>query len=254
MALVDVDVVRRRSSLYSPVDAVDFTLCSYNDYSFDEQIFHSAHELLDFWEENEVESKEKCHWIDVTNRSCVNLPDSIDLLCKHFNIHPLTIEDICTLTSSMKLDLFAETGALYLLMKLLTWNGQRVQQQQISFYLHCSQNLLITFHEHTMNNVEPFFLAIRQRLRRQQQQQQNNPGGEYFHPYQHTRLRQLNVDYLFYSLLDDIIDRYLLDIIDKDFFSFTYHHHLGICLSWKKLPIVLVNLMKISWQIDNPEH
>ena len=203
MALVDVDVVRRRSSIHLPLDGVKFILCSYNEYSFDEQIFYCVHDLLNFWE-NEVESKEKYHWIDVTNCSRVNLPKSIEILCKHFGIHPLTIEDISTLTPFMKLDLFGETGALYLLMKLLTWNGQRVQQQQISFYLHCSENLLITFHERTMNNVEPFFLAIRQRLRRQQQ----NSPGEYIHPYQYTRLRQLNVDYLFYSLLDDIIDRY----------------------------------------------
>lgn len=206
MALVDVDVVRRRSSVHLPLDAVDFILYSYNEYSFDEQTFQSIDELLNFWEndmENENEFKMKYHWIDVVNRSRVNLPKSIEILCNHFNIHPLTIEDISTLAPYMKLDLFAHTGALYLLMKILTWNGERVEQQQISFYLNCSQNLLITFHEKTTNDTEAFFLTIRNRLRRQQQQQNNSEES-----YQHTRLRQLNVDYLFYSLLDDIIARY----------------------------------------------
>ena len=201
MALVDIDAVRRRSSIHLSLDAVDFILYSYNEYSFDEQIFHSVDDLLNFWK-NDMECKTKYHWIDVINRSSVNLPQSIEHLCKHFAIHPLTIEDISTLASYMKLDFFADTGASYLLMKILTWNGERVQQQQISFYLNCSQNLLITFHEKTTSNAEPFFLTIRNRLRRQQQQNNSEES------YQHTRLRQLNVDYLFYSLLDDIIARY----------------------------------------------
>src|SRR5205085_9557498 len=127
---------------------------------------------------------------------------NIEILCEHFNIHQLTIEDITTLSSYMKLDLFDDTGSLYLLMKILTWNGQCVQQQQVSFYLKCSQNLLITFQEKSLDNSQPFFQAVRDRLRRQQQ---NNNGHSQRH--QHTRLRELNVDYLFYCLLDDIIDR-----------------------------------------------
>ncbi|CAF1581594.1 unnamed protein product [Adineta steineri] len=103
----------------------------------------------------------------------------------------------------MKLDLFNNNGSLYLLMKILTWNGKRIEQQQISFYLNCSQNLLITFQRRHIN--QPFFQTIRSRLRRNQHKN-NDDDIQYC---QNTRLRQLNVDYLFYCLLDDIIDRYM---------------------------------------------
>jgi magnesium transporter len=207
MPLTDVDEDRRRTSDGLPTNCVDFILYSYNEYLFEEKTFQSVNELVNLLKneiEDEEKPKDKYHWIEVINRSCVNLPENIKILCEHFHIHPLTIEDITTLTPYMKLDLFSNDGALYLLMKILTWNGQRVQQQQISFYLKCSQNLLITFQEQSFDNIQPFFQKIRHRLRRQQF---NN--DEQSQQYQNTRLRQLNVDYLFYCLLDDIIDRHM---------------------------------------------
>jgi magnesium transporter len=199
MPLTDIDIIRRRSSIHLPSNGVDFILYSYNEYSFEEQVFQSVTELLNLFKNDIENTKEKSYWIEVINRSSMKLPRNIQILCEHFNIHPLTIEDITTLSSYMKLDLFDDTGALYLLMKILTWNGQRVQQQQISFYLNCSQNLLITFQEKSLGNFEPFFQTVRNRLRRIQL---NNDEQ-----YQNIRLRQLNVDYLFYCLLDDIIGR-----------------------------------------------
>jgi magnesium transporter len=202
MPLADVDIVRRRLSVHCPCDSVDFLLYSYDEYSFEEQSFQSVYELINILEneiQNDDKPKEKYYWIEVINRSSTNLPNHIQLLCEHFDIHPLTIEDIGTLAPCMKLDLFHDTGALYLLMKILTWNGQRVEQQQISFYLKCSQNLLITFQEKSVDNSQPFFQKTRNRLRKQQQ------NNDEYSP--QSRLRQLNVDYLFYCLLDDIIDR-----------------------------------------------
>jgi hypothetical protein len=220
MPLTDVDIFRRRYTIHLPPDDVDFILYTYNEYLFEEKSFQSVYELL-YLLKNEIENdekpKDKYYWIEVINCSSTNIPHSIEILCQHFHIHPLTIEDIGTLSPYMKLDLFNDTGALYLLMKILTWNGQRVQQQQISFYLNCSKNLLITFQEKPINNFEPFFQPIRNRLRRQQQQ--NN--DEHSQQYQNTRLRQLNIDYLFYCLLDDIIDRYI-DINKLKFISILF--------------------------------
>jgi len=213
MPLTDVDIVRRRFSINLPSNGVDFILYTYNEYLFEEKSFQSVYELLNLLKteiENDQKPKDKYYWIEVINCSCINLPNNIRILCEHFDIHPLTIEDIGTLASYMKLDLFNHTGALYLLMKILTWNGECIQQQQISFYLKCSKNLLITFQEKSIGNSKPFFQTIRNRLRRQQNH------DEHFQQYQNTRLRQLNVDYLFYCLLDDIIDRYIN--IDKFLF------------------------------------
>lgn len=134
MPLSDVDVVRRRLTVHYPSNGVDFILYTYNEYLFEERIFQSVDELLNLLKteiENNENPKDKYYWIEVINRSNINLPKNVQRLCEHFDIHPLTIEDIGTLTPYMKLDLFNDTGALYLLMKILTWNVQCVQQQQI---------------------------------------------------------------------------------------------------------------------------
>ncbi|CAF2349025.1 unnamed protein product [Rotaria sp. Silwood2] len=208
MPLADLDIVRRRFSIGLPADRVDFILYLYNEYSFEEKHFQSVYELLDLLInqiENDKKFKDKYYWIEVINCSCVDFPNNIKILCEYFNLHPLTMEDIATLTPYMKLNLFHDNASLYLLMKVLTWNGHHVQQQQISFYLKCSQNLLITFQEKSFDNIEPLFQTIRDRLQRQPQQQDNEENAQY---HQHHHLRYLNVDYLFYCLLDDIIDRY----------------------------------------------
>ncbi|CAF3381576.1 unnamed protein product [Rotaria socialis] len=206
MPLSDVDSFRRRCSLGLPIDKVDFILYMYNESSFEERHYQFVGELLNFLEtqsENDNQSKEKYCWIEVINGSSIDLPNNIKILCEYFNIHSLTVEHITTLAPYMTLNLFHDTGALHLVMKMLTWNGERVQQQQISFYLKCSQNLLITFQDQPRDDIEPFFQIIRNRLR----QQRSNDGNHPHH--KHNRLRELNVDYLLYCLLDDIIDRYM---------------------------------------------
>lgn len=213
MPLNDIDLTRRHCSIDLPLDKVEFIVYSYNKYSFEERSYESVRELiqdLNIEINNNNQTKERFYWIEVINGSSIDFPQSLKIFCEYFHIHPLTMEDITTVVSYMTLNLFANIGALHLLMKILTWNGERVQQQQISFYLRCSNNLLITFQEKTIGNVEPVFQAIRNRLRRQQ----NTDEG--FQQPLNSRLRQLNVDYLFYCLLDDIIDRYLY-LVYKNF-------------------------------------
>jgi len=199
MPLNDIDLVRRRSSIGFPIDLVDYIVYSYNEQIFEEKHFQSVHELFNLLE-NENENN-KSYWIEVINRSSVNLPNSIQLLCEYFDIHPLTIEDITTLSTYMKLDLFDDQSSIYLLMKIISWNGQRVDQQQISFYLKSSQNILITFQEKSTDD-QSIFDSIRNRLRNTEQS-----------PYHlHNRLKQMSIDYLFYCLFDAIIDRYYFKI------------------------------------------
>ncbi len=202
MPLADVDLSRRRSSVGLPADRVDFTLYSYNKQSFSEQYFTDVHRLLTLFDVSNPEMKDSiCHWIEVINNSSESLPHSVKVLCDYFQLHSLTTEDISTLAPMMKLDILSDYGAIFLLMKIITWNETHVEQQQISFYLKCSQNLLITFREKSTRDSS-LFREIRQRLRRRQQID-DNPQQ-----HRHNRLRELDVDYLFYCLLDAIIDRY----------------------------------------------
>jgi Mg2+ and Co2+ transporter CorA len=199
MPLNDIDVVRRRLSVGLPVDLVDFIVYAYNEQTFEEIHFQSVYGLIKLIK-NDIK-KDKYYWIEVINGSSVDLPDIIKLLCEYFDIHPLTIEDITTLSPYMKVDLLNEQGAVYLLMKIISWNGQRVEQQQISIYLKSSQKVLITFQEKsTVDNS--LFDTIRNRLRR------HGSLNEQVSP--NSRLKHMNVDYLFYCLFDAIIDRYII--------------------------------------------
>jgi len=194
MPLSDIDMQRRRFSIGVPLDLVDFVVYSYNEHICEERYYRSVNELIKVFKNKTT--NDKCYWIEVINRSNVNLPNKIKLLCEYFDIHPLTIEGITTLAPYMKLDLFYDHPAIYLLMKIISWNGLRVEQQQISFYLKCSKNILITFQEDSIDN-QSFFDSIRNRLR-------HDFESSY---YPHNRLKQMNIDYLFYCLVDTIIER-----------------------------------------------
>jgi Mg2+ and Co2+ transporter CorA len=194
MPLSDIDMQRRRFSIGVPLDLVDFIVYSYNEHICEERYYRSVNELIKIFKNKTT--NDKCYWIEVINRSNVNLPNKIKLLCEYFDIHPLTIEGITTLAPYMKLDLFYDHPAIYLLMKIISWNGLRVEQQQISFYLKCSKNILITFQEDSIDN-QSFFDSIRNRLR--------HDFESSYHP--HNRLKQMNIDYLFYCLVDTIIER-----------------------------------------------
>ena len=159
MSLHYIDVVRRRFSIGLPIDQVDLILYSYNEQRSEERYFHSTLELINVLKQDQ--HNENSYWIEVRNRSSVNLPDNIQLLCDYLDIHPLTIEDICTLAPSMKIDFFPNQFALYLLLKITSWNGQRVEQQQISVYLKYTRNILVTFQENAVDDDQSFFDSIR---------------------------------------------------------------------------------------------
>ncbi|CAF1035242.1 unnamed protein product [Adineta steineri] len=201
MPLNDVDLVRRRLSVGLATDLVDFIVHLYDEQSFEERHFKSIWDVFHLLDE-ENENQKSC-WIEVINRGSMNLPRNMELFCEHFDIHPLTIEDISTLAPYMKLDLFNEQSAVYLLMKIISWNTQRVEQHQISFYLKRSKNLLITFQEKN-SGFEELFDDIRNRFRRQR----NYTGDQSLYP--NSRLKQMTIDYLFYCLWNAIIDRYMI--------------------------------------------
>lgn len=178
MPLNDVDLARRRLSIGYPVDLVDFTVYSYNEDNCEQIHFTSISRLIRFLETH-IEHNE-FYWIEVFNRSSVNLPKSIERLCDYLDMHQLTIEDISTLTSSIKIDIFPEKKAIYMLMKTISWNNERVGQQQISLYFQPARNLLLTFQEKKLDEQSYFDL---------------------------TRHQHQTIERLFCSLIYTIIDR-----------------------------------------------
>ncbi|CAF2544419.1 unnamed protein product [Rotaria sp. Silwood2] len=125
----------------------------------------------------------ECLWIDINGMHDKVLLSSIS---RRFKIHPLVILDIETNEQRTKLDVFED--ALFLVVKLIYPDNitQKTHIEQISFYL--KENILITFQEKS-NHI---FDRIKNRIRQ-------NKG----------RIRRSKIDYLFYSLIDTIVDQYM---------------------------------------------
>ena len=107
---------------------------------------------------------------------------ALQSLGKTFNLHSLALEDVLNTGQRPKVDEFGDQ--LFVVMSLPTTREDRVEIEQVSFFLE--KTFLISFCE---GDFAPFMPVIR-RL-------QDNG----------SRLRSRGVDYLFYSLIDVVIDQ-----------------------------------------------
>ena len=131
-------------------------------------------------------------WLNVHGVHDVDLIKQIGAI---FKLHPLVIEDILNTEQRPKIDefndyIFLETRNFYYDKTTMSANSE-----QISLVL--GRNFLLTFQERATGAFEP----IRERLRASRAQ-----------------IRELGVDYLAYTLLDSVVDRYfkVLEEIDDD--------------------------------------
>jgi magnesium transporter len=124
-------------------------------------------------------------WVNIEGLSDLKL---IDEIAKQYNLHPLTIVDILNVQQRPKIEEFDDY--LFITLKKINWNDKKFtfSIEQVSFVL--GKNFVLSFQEHTT----PTFDTIRERLRSTTMQ----------------RLRQHDADYLFYRLLDAIVDQYFV--------------------------------------------
>lgn len=172
-------------------EKVELNVFIYNEDNYFEEKYSDVTNMLSVIRNN---LNAQCIWIEV-NGSIEHRHDIVQQLGTYFGLHQLTIEDIQMIKETMKLEIFDD--GIYLLMKMIfihQYNQTNIQQQQISFYL--TDNLLITFQEKDTS----IFLPIKQRIA-------NN----------RRLLTKVKSDYLFYSLIDIIIDNYfiVLDLISR---------------------------------------
>jgi magnesium transporter len=134
-----------------------------------------------------VKEKDSVSWINLDGIHNVELIDSI---CRFFNIHSLTIEDILNTEQRPKIELKKEY--LYLVFNMLTYHEiqHRISSEQVSLIL--LNNHVFSFQETQGDTFEP----VRDRIR--------NAG----------RIRNLGGDYLFYALIDTVVDHYFY-ILEK---------------------------------------
>jgi len=131
-------------------------------------------------------------YIDSPTVSWINVDglrkNDVEAICNHYGIHYLILEDILSLGQRAKMDEI--NGLLFCLMNMLYFNEKdsAVEHEQISIVL--GKNFVISFQEDADRDV---FNPLRERLKI------NN-----------TKLRQNGADFLFYSLIDMIVDNYFV--------------------------------------------
>ncbi|MEP7238455.1 MAG: magnesium/cobalt transporter CorA, partial [Ferruginibacter sp.] len=110
----------------------------------------------------------------------------VESICKHFGVHYLITEDILSLGQRPKMDEI--DGLLFCLLNMLYFNEKdsAVEVEQISIVL--GKNFVISFQEDANRDV---FNPLRERLK-----------------VSTSKVRQNGADFLYYALIDMIVDNY----------------------------------------------
>lgn len=143
--------------------------------------------------EQEVSTLPDCYkYLDSTKVSWINVDglrkNDVEDICNHFGIHPLIAEDILSFGHRPKMDEL--NGLLFCLLSMLYYNKEdnTVESEQTSIVL--GKNFVISFQEDATKDV---FNPLREKIK---------IAG--------SKIRQSGADYLFYSLIDMIVDNYFM--------------------------------------------
>lgn len=144
-------------------------------------------------ETTELTEVDKCfHYLDSPKATWINMDGlkkaDVEHICNHFGIHVLIIEDILSIGQRPKMDEI--NGILFCSMSMLYFNERHssVETEQISIVL--GTNYVISFQEDASRDV---FNPLREKLKL---------SG--------SKIRQNGPDFLFYSLIDMIVDNFYL--------------------------------------------
>jgi magnesium transporter len=150
----------------------------YNSEELEEKKFDSVQDVLAYKHNNHIT------WINIDGLR----KNDVEIVCSHFGIHPLLMEDILSVDQRPKMD--EVEGILFCLLNMLYYNPENntVEQEQISIAL--GKDFVVSFQEDANRDA---FDSVRNKLRMP-----------------HSKIRQSGADYLCYSLLDMIVDNYFL--------------------------------------------
>lgn len=171
------------------------TLVHLGDKTLDRTLFsvivydqetHDRHEPETFQEAVGYLRPEKICWLNITGLQDTALLQEVG---NYFNIHSLTLEDILNTGQRPKAEMFAEH--IFLVLKMIHYDDERhsLDIEQVSFIL--GKNFVITFQERPGDVMD----ALRERIA--------NAKG---------LIRKRGADYLFYSIIDIIIDHYFTSL------------------------------------------
>lgn len=153
---------------------IKITLIEFNELDFSEREFFDLSDCMDSL------SKDKIKWINVEG---VHNIEMIEKIGKIYNLHPLTLEDIVHIEQRPKFEDYDHY--VFTIMKMISYKKQ-AEAEQLSLVL--LEDTVISFQEPEGGDA---FDIIRDRLRQAK-----------------GRVRRLGPDYLFYALMDAVVDWY----------------------------------------------
>jgi magnesium transporter len=114
--------------------------------------------------------------------------DDVEKLCAHFTVHPLIVEDILSIGQRPKMDEI--NGLVFCVLSMLYYNDKDsiVETEQVSIIL--GNNFVISFQEDAAKDA---FNPLRDKLK-----------------INTSKVRQNGADFLYYTLIDLIVDNYYL--------------------------------------------
>ena len=164
------------------VGKAKITIIDYDERHFEEKEAKSVEECFPF------KDKPTVTWINIDG---IHQLEIIEKIGKHFNIHPLVLEDIANTGQRPKIEDFVDYIFLTLKMLRYSESEKETKVEQVSVIL--GSNFVISFQE----SEGDVFDSIRERIRADK-----------------GRIRKMGSDYLSYALMDAIVDNYFT-ILEK---------------------------------------
>ncbi len=155
---------------------VSFAVMDYSEADHEELGVDDAEALFAY------RDRETVSWISVNG---VHDVTAIAQIGRHFRLHPLIQEDIANTTQRPKVEEY--DPHVYLVLRMIRFDtaAEQITSQQVSLIL--GPGYVLTFQEHDGDVFE----SVRERIRTAK-----------------GRIRQAGADYLFYALLDALVDGY----------------------------------------------
>ncbi len=156
-----------------PTLPVGITVTDYGEDYTEHQSFDQIEDAL----RHPKPERPHVRWININGLK----PSAVNAVSKHFGFHTLAAEDVVNPHQRPKVEVFDDH--LFVVTRQIQLVGTKLKNEQISFFL--MQDTLVSFQEVEGDVFDP----VRRRL-------ENKTG----------RFRIYKADYLFYALLDSIVD------------------------------------------------
>lgn len=160
------------------IEKAKISLVEYDEKSVEVSEISSIEEIEPYTDTPQVT------WVNVCGLHDTEL---IKQIGDKFNIHPLTLEDILNTETRPKIEITDDY--IFVAMKILTFNPteKQIDTEQVSFIL--GKSFVFSF----LEKYDSVFHPIKDRI-------SNQPG----------RIRKNASDFLFYTLMDIVVDQYFL--------------------------------------------